>query len=290
MVARLTAKQKQQRLFEWLRAQDRVAIAFSGGVDSTYLLHAAVRALGEDRVLALTLRLEVQAASEKRSVQKIPAGVCHLMVDADPFAIPGFCENMPDRCYHCKFAMFRCLLDTARKRGFSVLVDGSNADDAGDFRPGRRALRALDILSPLADAGLTKLEIRELSREMALSTWDQPSQACLASRIPYGTPITRGAIAQVGRAEEVIWAMGYRNVRVRHHGDLARIEMAPEDFPRAMLERERLVQICRDAGFLFVALDLEGFQSGRMNRSVDLEIQEDGKGAAKRSGSPVEGV
>jgi uncharacterized protein len=193
-------------------------------------------------------------------------GVRHQIVYSEELDIAGFAENPPDRCYHCKRELFLKLANIAKEERLPWIAEGSNVDDRGDYRPGRRALRELGVRSPLDEAGLTKAEVRELSRLLGLPTWDRPSLACLASRFPYGTKITREKLSQVDRAEEALRSMGIREVRVRHHGDVARVEVGAAELGRVANElREEVVRRVKEAGYAYVALDLEGYRTGAMN-------------------------
>ncbi len=260
---------KQKKLYEILGAFDRVAVAFSAGVDSTFLLKSAHDVLG-DRVLAVTGRT---VSSPQREIQEAiafckSAGIRHIVMDVDQMSIRGFADNPSDRCYHCKKALFSGFMDTAAKQGFAPLIEGTNADDAPDDRPGMRALQELGVRSPLREAGLTKPNIRALSKEAGLPTWDKPSFACLATRIPFGEPITPQKLAVIDEAEQTLFDHGFRQVRVRMHGKIARIEIEPSQFQK-IIEPELRQQIDRKLtalGFSYVTLDLGGFSSGSMNK------------------------
>ena len=264
--------EKLHRLEGRLRELGRVAVAYSSGVDSTFLLKVAHDALGEG-ALALTVRSVLNPAREMEEARDFcrREGISQVFVEAEPLALEGFAENPPDRCYLCKRDLMGRCLRAARERGFVQLLEGSNLDDLGDYRPGLAALGELGVLSPLREAGLGKEEIRTLSRELGLATWDKPSFACLASRFAYGETITREALERVERGEELLWAMGLRQFRLRVHGQLSRLEVLPGDFPRLLERREELVASLRRLGFLYVTLDLQGFESGSMNRSICSE-------------------
>lgn len=242
-------------------------VALSGGVDSTLLLAVAAQVSGPS-VLAVTARSSTFPEREIASAVELAAklGVRHRIVYSEELDIEGFAQNPPDRCYHCKRELYRKLLDVAREERLPWVVEGSNLDDRGDYRPGRRALREFGVRSPLEEAGLTKADVRELSRQLGLPTWDRPAMACLASRFPYGTLITREGLNQVDRAEEALRALGLRVVRVRHHGDVARVEVGRTDVALLAGEhRDEAVRLLKAAGYTYVALDLEGYRVGAMN-------------------------
>ena len=255
--------EKENALFEILRGMGSAVIAFSGGVDSSYLLYAAHRVLGE-RALAVTLDLASVPRREKEKASAFCAErhIAHRLLSVDQYEIPGFSENPKDRCYLCKHALFETLLDLAVHEGFSFVADGTNADDAKGYRPGLRALSELGIRSPLREAGLTKSEIRELSRLADLPTWNAPSFACMATRFPYGMRITADGLSRVEAAEDFLYKKGFSQFRVRVHGDLARIEILPEEFSKLSEIRGELIVHFKEIGFRYVTLDVEGFRSG----------------------------
>ena len=268
--AQAFAKLKQLR--ERLRRIESAVVAFSSGVDSTFLLRVAHEELGE-RVVAATIRSHT---FPKRELDEAAAfcraeGVCHEIIDSEELDIPGFAENPPDRCYHCKRELFSKLLDFARENGLAAVLEGSNLDDDGDYRPGRRAIRELGIVSPLHEVGLTKAEIRALSRDMGLPTSDKPSFACLASRFPYGERITAAALERVERAEQWLLDAGFglTQLRVRSHGNLARIEVPPDDIPRLAARATEIAAAFKDFGFAYVTLDLRGYRTGSMNEVLN---------------------
>ena len=261
---------KKQKLLDLLREMGGCVIGFSGGVDSTFLFAVAARVLGE-RALAVTATSETYPERELREANELAAriGGRHKVIVSEELDIPGFAENPTDRCYHCKRELFTKLRQVAVEEGLAHVADGSNVDDRGDYRPGRRALRELEVRSPLEEAGLDKADIRELSKEMELPTWNKPSFACLSSRFPYGVTITREKLSVVGRAEEALRDLGLRTVRVRHHGDVARLELGPEEFGRVVDGlREEVVSKVKEAGYTYVALDLQGYRTGAMNEAL----------------------
>ena len=265
-------KEKLKRLRERVRGIGSAVVAFSSGVDSTFLLHVAHEELGE-RVVAATIRSHT---FPKRELDEAAAfcraeGVRHVVIESEELDIPGFAENPPDRCYHCKRELFSKLLAFACANGLAAVLEGSNIDDDGDYRPGRRAIRELGIVSPLHEVGLTKAEIRVLSREMGLPTSEKPSFACLASRFPYGERITAAALERVERAEQWLLdaGLGLKQLRVRSHGDLARIEVPPDAIPRLAARAAEIDAAFKELGFAYVALDLRGYRTGSMNEVLN---------------------
>lgn len=250
-------------------------VAFSGGVDSTLLAVAAHEVLG-DRALAVTAMSPTYPRRELEEAKGIAAryGLRHLIVETAEFDEPGFVANPPERCYYCKIALFRLLRRMADQEGLEAVLDGANLDDLDDHRPGLRAARELGVRSPLQEAGLTKAEIREISREMGLPTWDKPACACLASRIPYGIRITAEALARIERAEECLTAFGLREVRVRDHHPVARLEIGLAEMETAWRRRSEIADLLHEAGYPYVALDLDGFRSGSMNAVLAREALE----------------
>jgi uncharacterized protein len=246
-------------------------IAFSGGVDSTFLLHAAREAL-EGAVLAVIATSPTYPASEREEARRIAGGwgVRHRLVESNELEIPGFSANPPDRCYHCKRELFGILSRIAREEGYAAVCDGSNADDVGDFRPGRRAAREHSVRSPLQECGLTKDAIRRLSRRFGLPTADRGSFACLSSRFPYGTTIDEESLRRVEACEEVLRGFGFRQFRVRVHGAVARIEVGPDEIPRLFepAVSDAVHVRFRENGFLYVSVDLRGYRTGSMNEGL----------------------
>jgi uncharacterized protein len=260
---------KLEALRDLFRQMESVAVAYSGGVDSAFLLKVAHDTLG-DAVVALTADSASLPRSELADATALAArlGVKHVCLPISETSDVRYLSNSPDRCYFCKTYTYDELITYARQKGYRSIVDGNNADDLGDYRPGRKAAREHGVRSPLQEVGLTKAEIRELSRALGLPTWDKPAAACLSSRIPYGTVITLEALAQVEQSEAYLHEKGFREVRVRHHGAIARLELAPADFERALAAREEIVSALRGIGFTYVALDLAGFRSGSMNEAL----------------------
>jgi len=247
-----------------------LAIAFSGGVDSTLLLRLALDTLGADKVLAITADSPLTARGELLRARELAQamGAQHLVLPTLEFADQRVRSNPPDRCYFCKRIRFEALRQAATASGFVNVADGTNADDAADYRPGTRAAAELGIVSPLRDAGLTKAEIRELSRRYALPTADLPSFACLASRVPYGTGLEEAQLQRIEAGEKVLAALGVQQYRLRDHGDVARLEVLPQDFATVIAAREVLVAALRELGYTYVALDLTGYRTGSMNQGI----------------------
>jgi uncharacterized protein len=260
---------KLRHLCQILENMGSVAVAYSGGTDSAFLLKIAHDTLG-DAVLALTADSPSQPRAEQQAARAIAVdlGVRHVVLPTTELNDPRYLENTSERCYICKGHILDVLLPYAQAEGFRNIVDGSNADDLQDHRPGRRAALERGVRSPLQEVGLTKAEIRALSRENGLPNWDKPSAACLASRVPYGTPIIIEVLVQIERAESYLHGQGFRQVRVRHHGPIARLELEPADLARAVDLRQGIVAALREAGFSYVALDLAGFRSGSLNEAA----------------------
>jgi uncharacterized protein len=262
-------KEKYERLKEIFQSMGKVLVAFSGGVDSTLLLRVAQDAVGNKNVLAVTALSPLYPERELSGVKKLiqALGARHRLIESNELEIPGFSKNPPNRCYYCKSKLFEELLSLAKEEGIAFVVEGSTLDDDQDHRPGRIAIQELGIRSPLKETGLTKAEVRELSKGLGLPTWDKPSFACLASRFPYGEEITEEGLRMVDEAEAFLFGLGFKQVRVRHYGNLARIEILKEEMVRLMdgSLREKVVGHLKEIGYRYITLDLQGFRSGSMN-------------------------
>jgi uncharacterized protein len=270
---RLASAEKLARAKEAISACRSAVVAFSAGVDSTFVLAVAREVLG-DRAVALTAHSPAVPQAERDDARALAAriGVRHLERESLEQDDPGYVANGSDRCYHCKRELYRLCGEAAREVGAAAVLDGFNADDRRDHRPGHRAADEALVRSPLAEAGLSKLEVRAWSAAYGLPTWDKPQMACLASRIPYGTPVTPERLAQVERAEAALRRLGLRDVRVRHHGDIGRIEIGEGELEAAFARRSDLAQAVKDAGFKLAVLDLEPFRSGRMNELAGIPL------------------
>jgi uncharacterized protein len=264
----IAAFDKQMRLLDSLRALDSVLVAFSGGADSAYLAWAAHSAMGK-RALAITALSASFSSHDRQQAEQFAreTGIRHEFIETHEFDNPQYIANSADRCYHCKDELFDRMERLARERRFKAIAYGVNADDTRDFRPGHRAAHQHRVLAPLLDAGLHKDEIRFLSREAGLRTWDRPASACLSSRVPYGTPVTPELLRKIEESEAVLREMGFRQFRVRAHGDLARIELAPDELDRGLSSEiaRQIAARLKEIGFAFVALDLEGYRQGSLN-------------------------
>jgi uncharacterized protein len=263
---------KFNSLIKLIKKLDSVIVAFSGGVDSTFLLKVSKDVLGKS-VLAVTANSEVQSENEIEEVKTIASelGVNHLVIQTNEIHNEDFISNPTNRCYYCKTILFSDVKEIAKQRSIAFIIEGSNADDEGDYRPGLKAINELNIRSPLKEVGLTKNEIRTLSKNMGLRTWDKPSLACLASRIPYGTEITTEKLRRVDEAEMYLHSKGVKQVRVRDHGDIARIEVIKNDFGlllQSELEYDVITKF-KELGYLYVTIDLEGYKTGSMNKVLE---------------------
>jgi pyridinium-3,5-biscarboxylic acid mononucleotide sulfurtransferase len=263
-------EKKVGELEEIISPYGSALVAFSGGVDSSLVLAVAARALPEGKVLAVTSNNETYLASELDLAHDFAAslGVEHLVVNTRELDDPNYASNPANRCYFCKSTLYSDLARIAAERNYSCVVDGANKDDEGDYRPGRKAAKELGVVSPLSLARMGKAEVREVARYLELPSWDKPALACLSSRFPYGQEITPEKLAQVARAEEFLRSRGYGQVRVRHHGEIARLEVGPKEMERAFGEREEISAELKAAGFLYVTLDLVGYTSGSLNAAL----------------------
>jgi len=269
-----TRDKKRERLNEKLSSLDSLLVAFSGGVDSTFLLFSAHQILGK-KVLAVTARSMIHPDREIAEAVDFTKeyGIRHIIFDSDELSMPEFVSNTPDRCYYCKRAICLKLQEIALDQRIETIAHGANWDDQGDYRPGMRAAEEMGLVSPLAESGLTKDEIRSLSRSMGLKVWDKPSMACLASRIPYGNIITKRNLKMVGEAEKILADHQFKYFRVRHHDHIARIEVQSDEmirFNNSDLKRDIITKL-KGLGFLYVTLDLEGYVTGSLNRALKID-------------------
>jgi uncharacterized protein len=260
-----------------LKSYKKVIVAFSGGVDSTLLLKLCCEILGPHHVLAVTGVSQTYTREEKDLAQQLSKefGNEHIILETGELSREEFSKNPANRCYFCKQELYTKIRAIAKEKGFDIIIDATNADDVHDYRPGRKAAQDLGIISPLVEAKVTKNDIRELSKERNLITWNKPANPCLASRVPYGTEITETILHQIGEGEKFIRSLGYRIVRLRHHNECARIEIPSEDFERfiSSSHRKEIVLFLKSLGYRYVTLDIEGFRTGSMNEVLERNPQ-----------------
>lgn len=268
---RQALENKKTRLFNDLQKLGPLAVAFSGGVDSTLLLAAAHHVLG-DRVIAITAASAAHSSGELEIAVDLARemGVRHVIIETDELEDSNFVLNGPDRCYFCKKRLFNAMIDSALQDGVQVLAHGINLDDLDDFRPGLKAAEEMGIVAPLAQSKISKSDVRQIARQMGLPNWDRPAMACLATRIPYGTMIRKELLIKIDQAEQAVRQLGVRHCRVRHYGNMARIEVGADEIEALAKHRarERIIAVFKGLGYQHVSLDLEGYQTGKMNRDL----------------------
>ena len=267
-----TTAQKWDQLVKYLEACHHIGVALSGGVDSSLVCFAAVQAIGKENVTAFTVHSTMEREKETDDSRLVAnqLGVNHVLIELDELKIPDIRKNPPNRCYFCKYQRLKKIIEIGTNFQIDLVVDGTNQDDLGDYRPGRLALTELGVQSPLAKFGINKNEVRQLAKEHGLPVWDKPSTPCLATRLPYGTELTMERIRQVADAEDALHALGFSDCRVRHHDTIARVEVPPEAFEQVFAEKSKIVEKLMACGFQYVTLDLLGFRSGSMNEGLEL--------------------
>jgi uncharacterized protein len=274
------ASKKKRALGQLLKEARSLLVAFSGGVDSSFLLAVAHEVLG-DHVVAATAKSEIYPSRELKGARQFTGDrkIEHIVFRSGELALPAFAVNGPERCYHCKKALFQALSNLARRKGIQHVAHGANVDDLADYRPGFRAAKEMGIMAPLVEVGLHKEDVRFLAKDMGIAVWDKPSMACLASRIPYGSEITDEKLKMIEEAEGFLCDRGVAQCRVRYHGPVARIELGQSDLETVMEKgfREAVVKKFRDIGFFHISVDLEGYTSGSMNRVLSPEMKKRGQ-------------